>query len=189
VSATVLLAMRRPPSDNGFIVESVGRRMRLRRATSADSEFAFLTKKTTLGPYIRQVWGWKEDVQRQLHEDRFARRDYQVIQVSGVDVGILVCERQPDHVAVHQLFVLPEHQGQGIGTLCMGRILADAGAAELPVRLDVLKVNQRALRFYHGLGFRSIGETDTHIRMEGRGEKAERQDGAQELSEDSAEEA
>jgi ribosomal protein S18 acetylase RimI-like enzyme len=147
------------------------RHLTLRKATIADSEFAFQTKKAALGRYIEQVWGWDEEEQRRLHEDRFARRDYQVIRSKHTDVGILVSERLPDHVAVYQLFVLPEHQGKGIGTECMERILAEAAGAGLPVRLDVLKVNQQALRFYRSLGFRSVGGTETHIRMERSGGK------------------
>ncbi|UCG42945.1 MAG: GNAT family N-acetyltransferase [candidate division WOR-3 bacterium] len=162
--------MRRqePGIDRG-----IGREVKLRRATPADSEFAFQTKKAALGRYIEQVWGWDEAEQRRFHEDRYARREYHVIQTSGADVGILVAERLPSHIAVYQLFVLPEHQGKGLGTECMKRILADAAALKLPVRLDVLKVNRQALRFYRGLGFRSVDETETHIKMEGiGGEKA-----------------
>ncbi len=162
--------------------------MELRKATAADSEFAYQTKKTALGRYIEQVWGWDEEEQRRLHDDRFARREYQVIQTSGTDVGILVGERLPDHIAVYQLFVLPEHQGKGIGTACMERILADAAGTKLPVRLDVLKVNQQALQFYRSLGFRSIGETETHIQMERRGNTAQRQSDSQKQSGDRAEE-
>ena len=138
----------------------------LRKAVDSDREFAYQTKKAAFGRYIEQVWGWHETEQRRLHEERFAKRNYQVIQTSGVDVGVMVCERLPDHVAVYQLFVLPQYQDGGIGTACVRRIQADAAAARLPVRLDVLKVNQEAVGFYRGLGFRVIGHTDTHIRME-----------------------
>jgi ribosomal protein S18 acetylase RimI-like enzyme len=48
----------------------------------------------------------------------------------------------------------------------MMRIIEDAAASELPVRLQVLKVNSRAVAFYQRLGFRSIGESDTHVLME-----------------------
>lgn len=37
----------------------------------------------------------------------------------------------------------------------------------LPVRLQVLKINPRALSFYERSGFVRTGETDTHILMEG----------------------
>jgi ribosomal protein S18 acetylase RimI-like enzyme len=115
---------------------------------------------------VELVWDWDEEEQRQLHERRFVSQDFQVIQVSGIDVGILAIVREPDCVKVNQLFILPEYQGRGIGTACMMRIIEDAAASELPVRLRVLKVNSRAVAFYQRLGFRSIGESDTHVLME-----------------------
>jgi GNAT superfamily N-acetyltransferase len=72
----------------------------------------------------------------------------------------------PDCVHVHQLFLLPEHQGKGIGGECMSLILEEARQLGLPVRLRVLTVNPRALAFYRRLGFTRTGETDTHDLME-----------------------
>jgi ribosomal protein S18 acetylase RimI-like enzyme len=140
--------------------------LRLRKATANDMEFAYRTKRAAFRLYVEQVWGWDEEEQRQLHERRFASQDFQVIQVSGIDVGILAIVREPDCMKLNQLFILPEYQGRGIGTACMIRIIEDAAAYELPVRLQVLKVNSRAVAFYQRLGFRSIGESDTHVLME-----------------------
>jgi predicted mannosyl-3-phosphoglycerate phosphatase (HAD superfamily) len=81
----------------------------LRKATSSDSEFAYQTKKAAFREYVEKVWGWDEEQQRQLHERRFASQDFQVIQVSGIDVGILAVVQQPDCVKVNQLFILPEY--------------------------------------------------------------------------------
>ena len=140
--------------------------LRLRKATADDSEFAYRTKKAAFRKYVEKVWGWDEEEQRQLHERRFASQDFQVIQVSGIDVGILAIVRQPDCVKVNQMFILPEYQSRGIGAACMLRIIEDAVTSELPVRLQVLKVNSRAVAFYQRLGFRSIGESDTHVLLE-----------------------
>jgi GNAT superfamily N-acetyltransferase len=89
-----------------------------------------------------------------------------VIQASGIDVGILAIVRKPECVKLNQLLILPEYQSRGIGTACMMRIIEDAAASELPVRLRVLKVNSRGAAFYQRLGFRSIGASDTHLLME-----------------------
>jgi len=140
--------------------------LRLRKATADDSEFAYQTKKAAFRQYVEKVWGWDEEEQRQLHERRFASQDFQVIQVSGIDVGILAIVRETDGVKVNQMFILPEYQGRGIGAACMMRIIEDAAVSGLPVRLQVLKVNERALSFFQRLGFSSIGESDTHVFME-----------------------
>ena len=140
--------------------------LRLRKATVGDSEFAYQTKKVAFREYVEKVWGWDEDEQRQLHERRFASQDFQVIQVSDINVGILAIVRQPDCVKVNQMFIVPEHQSRGIGAACIMRIIEDAAVSKLPVRLQVLKVNKRAATFYQRMGFRSTGESNTHILME-----------------------
>jgi len=138
----------------------------LRQATIADSEFAYQTKKAAFSTYVEIVWGWDEAEQRQLHQKRFADQVFQIIQVSGADVGILAVVQEPDCVKVNQLFILPEHQSRGTGEACMMRVIRDADEEGLPVRVRVLKVNPRAIAFYHRLGFRRIGDTDTHVVME-----------------------
>ncbi len=140
--------------------------LRLRKATASDSEFAYQTKKVAFKEYVDIVWGWNEDEQRQLHERRFRSQDFWVMQWSGADIGILAVVRESDAVKVNQMFIVPEHQSKGIGAACISHVIADASAFHLPVRLQVLKVNDRAFSFYRRMGFVKTGETATHILME-----------------------
>jgi len=140
--------------------------IRLRHATAADSEFAYQTKKAAFRTYVEAVWGWDETEQRRLHKERFAAQEFRVIEAFGADVGILALDRRDDCLKVNQLFILPEHQNQGIGTASLMQTIADAREAGLPVRLGVLKVNPRALALYRRLGFSQTGEADTHVLME-----------------------
>lgn len=137
----------------------------MRNATPADSEFAFSAKKAAFKIYVDTVSGWDETAQRQLHAQRFQTQDFRVIRLAGADVGVLVVVITPDCLTVNQLFILPEHQGKGIGRRCMLSIMEEARQLGVPVRLRVIKVNQRALAFYHRLNFVCIGETDTHFAM------------------------
>jgi GNAT superfamily N-acetyltransferase len=127
--------------------------------------FTYQTKQAAFRGYLEQVSSWNEDEQRRLHQRRFGEHDFRIIQLSGVDVGILAISRQPDCINLHQMFILPEYQSKGIGDAVLTLIIEDA-AAKIPVRLRVLKVNPRALTFYQRLGFKQIGETETHILME-----------------------
>ena len=138
----------------------------LRQATAADGEFAYQTKRAAFRVYVDAVWGWDETEQRRLHEERFTAQESRVIQASGADVGILALDRRADCLKVNQLFLLPEYQNRGLGTACMMQVIADAREAGLPVRLRVLKANPRAAAFYRRLGFREIGDIDTHVLME-----------------------
>jgi ribosomal protein S18 acetylase RimI-like enzyme len=140
--------------------------LRLRPATTNDSEFAYQTKKAAFREYAENVWGWDEEEQRKLHQRRFAVHDFRVIQVAGTDTGITAMERKPDCINLHQLFILPEHQSKKIGEAVMMLLMEEAAKAKLPIRLQVLKVNNRAFKFYERLGFKRTGESETHILME-----------------------
>jgi len=131
-----------------------------------DSEFAYCAKKTAFREYVEKVWGWDEDEQRQLHEQRFAVQDFRVITLDGADIGIMAVAVQPDCLRVNQLFILPEHQGKGVGSKCIALIAKEGNGLGLPVRLRVLKVNPRAVAFYERQGFVRTGDTDTHVLME-----------------------
>jgi len=140
--------------------------LQLRKATGNDSEFAYRVKKAAFRQYVEAVWGWNEDEQRQLHAGRFSAQDFRIVNVGGVDVGIMAVVADPDCLKLNQLFILPEHQSKGIGGACMSLLIDEAHRLNLPVRLGVLKVNPRALAFYKRLGFTQTGETETHILMQ-----------------------
>ena len=55
---------------------------------------------------------------------------------------------------IHHLYVLPEYQGRGVGTL-----LHHAAVQVLakPVELKCLSHNKRALSFYRKLGWKTVG--------------------------------
>jgi GNAT superfamily N-acetyltransferase len=138
----------------------------MREATPSDSDFAFRVKRAAFREYVEKVWGWDESGQRRLHDQRFASQEFRVISLAGVDVGVMALNIAADCVRVHQLFILPEHQGTGVGRKCMLLVMEEATQLRLPVRLRVLKVNPRALAFYARLGFACTGETDSHVLME-----------------------
>ncbi len=115
---------------------------------------------------MEKVWGWDEDEQQKLHEQRFEVQDFRVINRSGADIGIMALVVAPDCVKLNQLFLLPEHQCKGIGRQCMSLIMKEAQELGLPVRLRTLKANSRAQAFFQSLGFVETGETDSHVLME-----------------------
>lgn len=141
-------------------------RLTLRKASPYDSEFAYCVKRASFREYVKQVWGWDEEEQRRLHDERFRKQDFRVLNGAGTDVGILAIVRAPDGVKVNQLFLRPGYQGKGIGQECMRRVIKEARQKSLPVRLRVLKVNSRAQAFFRRLGFAPTGETETHVQME-----------------------
>ena len=140
--------------------------MAIRRAEATDVDFTFAVKEAAFREYVDKVWGWNGADQRELHELRLASQDVRIIQYKGIDVGYFSTSSTVDSVRVYQIFILPEYQRKGLGTACMRVIVADAKAQERSVRLQVLKINTRAIAFYERLGFNIVDEDDTHVQME-----------------------
>jgi len=138
----------------------------LQPATDADREFAFQVLKAAFGKYVKEVYGWDEELQRQIHRQRFRPSSTWIIKYKDKEIGLLAFDRETDHIRVRQVFLLPEYQGWGIGVHLMKDILKESKQKGIPVKLQVLKVNNRAKVFYERIGFSVIGETETHYKME-----------------------
>ncbi|KWX20877.1 hypothetical protein AFM11_27655 [Mycolicibacterium wolinskyi] len=133
----------------------------LRPATADDFEFFFELHKQTLGPYVDQVWGWDDDVQRAHLQRTMNPERTQVIVADGIDIGRLNVEDQPGEVFLGLIEIAPPYQGRGIGAELIETLLDDAFARGKQVRLNVLRVNSRAYRLYRRLGFREVSCDDT----------------------------
>lgn len=141
------------------------KKLNIRKAHAADSEFVFAVKRAAFREYVEQVWGWDEVYQKELHNRRFASQDLGIIQFNGTDIGFLSTSASLDTLNVHQIYLLPEYQERGIGAACMRGIIDDASLEQKPVTLQVLRINTRATAFYERLGFTIIDENSTHFQM------------------------
>ena len=119
-----------------------------RTARKADCEFCYRVRELSLREYAERVRGWDEERERAIHRTRFASQNFEVIQSNGVDVGNLSVETTPEALTIFQLFILPEHQGKGIGSRCMEHLIEEARQLGIPLRLQVIYGNDRALSFY-----------------------------------------
>ena len=137
----------------------------IRKARLIDSEFVFTTKKEAFREYVEQVSGWHECHQRDLHITRFAKHDFRIVRFRGTDVGYYATSSTSAAIKLHQLFILPEYQGRGIGSACMTCIVKEANLAQKLVMLQVLKINTRAIAFYQRLGFVVTGSDFSHVHM------------------------
>jgi ribosomal protein S18 acetylase RimI-like enzyme len=110
---------------------------------------------------VEALWGWDEELQRRIFDERFARRQFQVIQVDGEDAGVLDVEERDDEIFLKLIELLPANQGQGIGT----SIIRSLEVRGKPVTLRVLTTNPRAIALYRRLGFRIVEETPERLFM------------------------
>jgi ribosomal protein S18 acetylase RimI-like enzyme len=68
-------------------------------------------------------------------------------------------QADPGFVMLHQLYILPEAQGQGLGGEMLGEIEA-AFPDTKAFRLEVEAANERAVRFYERNGFETVSRTE-----------------------------
>ena len=136
-----------------------------RRATEADHEFVFQLRKAALGTYIEATWGWDDAYQRALHDRRFAEQPMDVLLVGEERIGSLLVERTDEEIVLVSIYLLPAWQSRGIGSRILASLAKEADARKIPIRLKVLRVNERAVALYERFGFVVIDTTATHHGM------------------------
>ncbi|MBE2220730.1 MAG: GNAT family N-acetyltransferase [Anaerolineae bacterium] len=141
----------------------------LRPATHADFEFLYQLHRATMKPYIEATWGWQESWQRDYFEAKWEPSKRNIIQIEGEDAGVLVIENREDAYYLGLIEILPEFQGQGVGTAVIQNFIAAAQAQSLPATLHVLKSNNPAQQLYERLGFVIVADEAYRYKMKWAG--------------------
>lgn len=138
-----------------------------RPGSDSDREFLYTLLRRSLGPHVEATYGaWDEAWQREHFLASSDPRRHEILEADGEPIGCLLLEEgEPDLLRLHRIFLLPEHQNQGVGTRVMRELLSAASSQGKAVRLRVFRVSP-AVRFYERLGFRRVGQTPTHVLME-----------------------
>lgn len=151
------------------MTSTLGRVMRytLRRCTDGDRAWAYALKSEAYREVVERQFGpWNEEFQRRLFEEHWKPTLSNVVVVDSKAVGLVAVEARGDCLWLREIQVAFGWRGKGIGNAIIRDLIGRAHAGHQPHRLQVLKGNERAQRFYRRHGFRIIGETDTHILME-----------------------
>ena len=136
----------------------------LRQATNADADFLYRLHVAAMRDLVARVWGWDDAWQERFFAVHFDPTHSRIVVVDGEDVGVIAVEWSATDAFLANIEILPEYQGQGLGAALVNGIITQAEACNLPVRLQVLKINP-ARRLYERLGFVVTGETETHFQM------------------------
>jgi 2-phosphosulfolactate phosphatase len=137
----------------------------LRPATAADRPFLFVLKQATMRDYVVAAIGrWDEAVERRHFSPDLSR--IAVVSVGGRDVAMVEARVELDRLYLANIQVRPDLQSHGIGGAIVEVLAAAAHARGRPLVLRVLKVNDRARRFYERLGMQVSGELPRHWAME-----------------------
>jgi len=79
-----------------------------------------------------------------------------VAELDGTVVGIAVVGPHEKHLVLWKLYVLPEYQGQAIGSALIDSVVAQAKGVHPEIRLSYLNGNAAAGDFYRSKGFVEI---------------------------------
>lgn len=135
----------------------------LRAASREDFPFLLTLRRLTMTEHLQRVGAPTDDA---AHDQRIRAHfeDAMIVCEDAAAIGLLKVTRTAVAWHVHQIQILPAHQGRGIGEAVLRALLTDAAREHVPVSLSVLHGNP-ARRLYERLGFRLASETDTSASM------------------------
>jgi ribosomal protein S18 acetylase RimI-like enzyme len=137
-----------------------------RPTTAGDEEFLYQLHRVTMRVYVQETWGrWDDEWQQAYFHEHFVPEDLLILQLDGVDIGVISVQERTEEFFLGILQILPRYQRRGIGSTVMRDLLTRAARQGKPVALKVLKSNRLARALYQRLGFGVTGETGTHYVM------------------------
>ena len=139
---------------------------RLIDASPADEPWLDELRRRAYADLFKATWGgWDEDRHLRHFSESMKRGHISLIVIDGTRVGMIQILDHGDAVEVAEVQIDPSHQGRGIGTRVLQEVISNATARGLGVRLSVGLKNQKTIRLYERLGFKSERRSETHCDM------------------------
>ena len=139
---------------------------KLRPYEMFDYEFVYSLKKVVYKKYVEMNWGeWNEIDQRKMFEDfiKSYSKEIFIIIVNNQNVGFFHGGNlENGHYEQRNICILPEFQGNGIGSSILKSIINKHGDQDIYLRC--FKQNP-VVDLYKRLGFEVYDETDYHFKM------------------------
>jgi ribosomal protein S18 acetylase RimI-like enzyme len=147
--------------------------VQLRPATDEDRDFCYSVHKAAMYENVHQLWGWIEEDQISYFDRTWRPVENQIVVVEGRDSGVLCVDHRDGEIYLGRIEVSPNLQGKGVGTYLVRALQAQAEQRKVPLVLEVLRNNERAIALYTRLGFKT---TEVHghkilLRWEVKGAK------------------
>ena len=137
----------------------------LRPARKADFDFLYHLVEVCMKEYVEATWGWDDDFQQDYFARNFDISGCQIVVVNGRDAGQITIHDQGDNLFIAAIYLLPQYQGKGIGSMIIKGVFEQARQLGITVTLRVLTVNTPARRLYERLGFVETADNLTHRMM------------------------
>ncbi len=123
----------------------------MRAVTSQDIEWLVALKEAAMRPDLERLGVWDPDRSRRRLLEELAPASTWLVLAAGQRVGSVALRPAKDEEWLQHFYVLPEHQGRGLGGAVL-RDLLDGRDDPRPVRLLVVR-GSAALRLYARHGF------------------------------------
>ncbi|RXJ73208.1 GNAT family N-acetyltransferase [Veronia nyctiphanis] len=136
-----------------------------RQALDGDYDFLFELKKAAEYDAVKAVFGWDENIQREIHADEWEEARPNIIEVDGNRVGSFLLLDKGDHFYFCRFFLMPKLQGKGLGSRVLNDCLRQADDERKPVRLCYLQ-GHHVGKLYHKFGFSRCSEDAQFVYME-----------------------
>ena len=152
-----------------------GKVYKLRSIIPEDLDFLYLVYAGTR-EWEMELTGWSQveidrflQMQFKLQHTQylaiFPEASFDIIYIGHTPAGRLYVDRQADGIYIVDVALLPSFQRQGIGTMILKDLIAEADERGVPLRIHVER-NNPALPFYIRLGFTVIEDMGVHYFME-----------------------
>lgn len=125
----------------------------LRPIEPGDAAFFYATRRDGFRTYSEGAFGpWRDDLQQSHAARDVAELPIEIVEQRGAPIGYLLVLREPDHLFLDEIAVVPAARNRGLGSALVRLAMTRARDAGLPLRLSVL-FNNPARRLYARLGF------------------------------------
>ena len=129
----------------------------LRSVTPEDHELIYELIEITLRPLIEAVSGtWDETA------PRIDPATHHIVQINGLDGGLLILEEHDEHIHLKALLLHPEIQGLGIAKTLLRQLQAEALARSQQIRLTAIK-DSPAFIWYQREGYAVIETSGPYV--------------------------
>ncbi len=136
--------------------------LKLRTCKDSDYKFVHDLTRSNMGPWIEKYWGgWNTS----RFKNDFKKKNIKIVEYLRKKIGFYDIELKEDFLYIHNVQLIKESQGKGIGRYLMAQIekeLASSGMNKIV--LEVFKDNP-AKKLYSQLGFIILKQNINSVTM------------------------
>ena len=132
---------------------------RFRNATEEDFEPLLAIRIDVMREHLERVFRYKPSRARRIFREHFAEPGLRAITIGDELVGCVGFRKGDGEIKLDSFYLDRRLHNSGLGTKILTVLLAEADAARLPVRLEVL-AGSKADRFYLRHGFAKLKEDE-----------------------------